>query len=403
MTPPFHGLAELHTLLDAPCEETITPEQGQRLEELVLTYPEAEAYYVQYLSLYADLVSHFSVLPGGPGPFPPDRTQAGPGDGDTARRADKGPRTVWQRFRYSFSPRLFLAVSAVAAALLVAFALWPKPKDVPEPHNLAVAEASDDTVAVLLQATEAVWDDTDLPTRVGAPLRPGWLRLKAGFAQIEFYKGAMVILQGPADFRLVSRTEAFVARGKLRAAIPHQAQGFTIKSPDLEVVDRGTEFGLRVNEGGGTEVQVFQGKVELRTPGAGGKVRPRALTTGQGVRLDGPGVLRPVKVNSADFLTAQELAARAKAEARRRQKNWLEASEALSQDPSLLVYYTFKAEQPWSRTLLDHAQGHKQLHNGVIVGCSWVTGRWPGKQGLEFKQVSDRVRFQVPGSSARSR
>ena len=36
-------------------------------------------------------------------------------------------------------------------------------------------------------------------------------------------------------------------------------------------------------------------------------------------------------------------------------------------------------------------------HDGVIVGCAWVTGRWPGKQGLEFKRVSDRVRLHVPG------
>jgi hypothetical protein len=31
------------------------------------------------------------------------------------------------------------------------------------------------------------------------------------------------------------------------------------------------------------------------------------------------------------------------------------------------------------------------------VGCAWATGRWPGKQGLQFKRVSDRVRLHVPG------
>src|SRR5262249_32485413 len=36
-------------------------------------------------------------------------------------------------------------------------------------------------------------------------------------------------------------------------------------------------------------------------------------------------------------------------------------------------------------------------HEGVIIGCSWVPGRWPGKNGLEFKRVSDRVRFHLPG------
>src|SRR5205807_2400300 len=34
---------------------------------------------------------------------------------------------------------------------------------------------------------------------------------------------------------------------------------------------------------------------------------------------------------------------------------------------------------------------------GAIVGCAWAEGRWPGRQGLEFKRVSDRVRVHVPG------
>jgi hypothetical protein len=61
-----------------------------------------------------------------------------------------------------------------------------------------------------------------------------------------------------------------------------------------------------------------------------------------------------------------------------------------------VVYFPFRADKPWSRTLPDQASG-RPGHDGVIVGCSWVPGRWAGKQGLEFKRVSDRVRFHVPG------
>jgi hypothetical protein len=60
------------------------------------------------------------------------------------------------------------------------------------------------------------------------------------------------------------------------------------------------------------------------------------------------------------------------------------------------VYYTFQPAKPWARTLPDPARGH----DGAIVGCAWAAGRWPGKQGLEFKQVSDRVRLHVPGEFA---
>ena len=43
MSRPFDP-EELRALLDALCEETISPEQVRRLEELVLGHPEAEAF-----------------------------------------------------------------------------------------------------------------------------------------------------------------------------------------------------------------------------------------------------------------------------------------------------------------------------------------------------------------------
>src|SRR5262249_41107677 len=151
----------------------------------------------------------------------------------------------------------------------------------------------------------------EVPTRVGSPLPPGALRLKSGFAHIEFYSGATVVLEGPAELRLISRMEAFCARGKLWATVPPSAQGFTISSPKLDLVDRGTEFGLDVGAGGRTEVHVFKGMVELHEPGDRGKTTPdKELTTGRGVRLDGPGAPQSIRPDPSAFQTAQALAER---------------------------------------------------------------------------------------------
>ena len=46
----------------------------QRLEELLLAHPEAEAHYVQYMSLHADLVRHFA----GPTRMPAAWERSGP-------------------------------------------------------------------------------------------------------------------------------------------------------------------------------------------------------------------------------------------------------------------------------------------------------------------------------------
>ena len=57
MTPPCPHFKELQRLLDALCEEAITAGQMRRLEELLLGQPEAEAFYVQYIGMHADLAS----------------------------------------------------------------------------------------------------------------------------------------------------------------------------------------------------------------------------------------------------------------------------------------------------------------------------------------------------------
>lgn len=388
MTRPEYDHDELRALLDALCEESITAEQMRCLEELVLTHPEAEAYYVQYMSLVADLAGHFSPLPARAEQSLRERlASAGASERITPSR----------RFQFSALRRSAFRLSAVAAVLLVALALWPRKPVAPKSTGPG-PEVLDHTVAVLLQAPGAEWEEAGLTFRPGAALPPGLLRLKSGFAHLEFYSGATVILEGPAELDLISRMEAVCTAGKLRATVPPHAQGFTIRSPKLHLVDRGPEFGLQVGAGGRTEVHVFQGKVELHDPETGERTPPHTeLTTGQSVRLDSPGEVQRIQLDPAAFQTAQDLTRRADDAVRRRHLDWLAASETLRRDPDLLVYYPFQAGEPWDRTLADQARGRQQSRDGAIVGCTWVAGRWPGKQGLEFKRVSDRVRLHVPG------
>ena len=61
---------------------------------------------------------------------------------------------------------------------------------------------------------------------------------------------------------------------------------FTIGSPRMDLVDRGTEFGLQVGAEGKTEVHVFQGKVELYDANTNqAPASRRELTTGGGLSL----------------------------------------------------------------------------------------------------------------------
>lgn len=385
MTQPPLDHEELKALLAALCEEVITEEQAKRLEALVMSHPEAEAIYVQHLALQADLVTHLAALP-----CPTEQSLRQ----RTADRDSPSPAAMRWRPRRAFV--WGSAALGLAAAALLAFLVWAPPGTKLAAPKRSQPERIDDTVAVLVRAPGAVWGDTELPTRAGAPLPAGWLRLDSGVAHLEFYSGATVIVEGPAELRLVSRMEAYCARGKLRAVVPPHAQGFTVRSPKMDFVDRGTEFGLSV-AADRTEVHVFEGQVDLYAPGRTRAAKPnQEVMAGSGVRLNGG---KPQKIEPAPdaFRTAQEVWHLTEAEAKKRHRAWLDFSNKERKNDKLTFYFPFDAPERGSRSLLDQARDRNKPHDGTIVGCSWQTGRWPGKRALHFKSVTDRVRLDVPG------
>lgn len=372
MNTPRDPASELDQLLMALVEDELSPIQQQHLSALLHDDPALQAKYRDYLLLDAMLRWE-----------QPEPAVASSND-STLARAKRAPRLqVW----------LGLAV-AVAAGLLLAVGIWsvgPKPKSVTK--DVAAVEPEDSSVALLVQAPGAVWESSE-PPRIGIPLAPGRLQLKAGYAHIQFYSGATVILEGPADFWLTSRTAAYCASGKLRANVPAHAEGFRIGTPTVDVVDRGTEFGLRVDKDDKAEVHVFQGKVEMYGPNDAEQAPPHTeLKTGQGVRLDGQAVAKSIATDPAAFPTADVVTAQSQEALRKRREEWTATIAQLRQDPSLLVQYTFEP----SPTLRNEVRGENRPQDGTIVGCTWGAGRWLGKHGLEFKRVSDRVRLHVPG------
>src|SRR5262249_7730853 len=153
--PAFTQHDELRALVDALCEEAISPDQLRRLEELVLAHPEAEAFYVQRMSMHADLIRHFRGLPDRAGSSEPEPLAA---KAEPARRR-------WRRV-----VAVAVGLAGLAAAVLVAVGLWPRNPSVVQKQPDHPAEATDNTVAILHQTHQAVWDDTGLPTRPGSPL-----------------------------------------------------------------------------------------------------------------------------------------------------------------------------------------------------------------------------------------
>jgi len=95
------------------------------------------------------------------------------------------------------------------------------------------------------------------------------LRISAGLVEITYESSARIVVEGPATFEVLGdkRTGGGNLReGTLSAIVPAAAKGFTIHTPEADVVDQGTEFSIRVTRS--TEVHVFAGRVDIQTSAA---------------------------------------------------------------------------------------------------------------------------------------
>ncbi len=140
--------------------------------------------------------------------------------------------------------------------------------------------------AILTRADNARWQEKS-STTARDYLAGQTLQVRTGQAELTFAHGAMVVVQGPADFEVCSPNSGFLHRGKLVATVPSRAIGFTIKTPMAEIVDLGTEFGVEVDDQQNAEVHVFTGVVVARESASSATHNKEVrVTAGNALRVD---------------------------------------------------------------------------------------------------------------------
>lgn len=282
--------------------------------------------------------------------------------------------------------RAALAVAAVVAFFVAIPALIPwKKNSTPTPSVVA-------SVAVLTHSADAIWQDGSAARKSGESLTPGWLKLKSGAVQVEFSRGARVVLEGPAEFELLADNEAYLRIGRLRAHVPEPAHGFTVRSAGFSVVDHGTEFGIDLPLAGPSQVHVFSGLVALHRP----ESAVRQLRKDQAVTID-RGRVKVIAARRAQFLSDEELARRESASAHGKLAAWRQASRTLSEHPAALLHLDFEGDRTWARSIPNRAWRAVPEAPASMVGCQFTDGRWPGKGAVEFSGPDDRLRLNLPG------
>lgn len=167
------------------------------------------------------------------------------------------------------------------AASLVAAAVWL------QPHS---SEEIPQFTARVVNKIDCDWESERWGMETASEFDSGQVvNIGRGLMVVEFGDGALVTLEGPTQFEVVSASRGFLHSGKLTAQVPERAHGFTVGTPSCESVDLGTEFGLKVLEDGTAETHVFEGEVVLKKHEfqEAGFSEDLYLTTDMAARVDG--------------------------------------------------------------------------------------------------------------------
>ncbi len=160
------------------------------------------------------------------------------------------------------------------------------------------------SVAMISDSVGAEWANSDYPAAIGDRLwnNEGGRWLHKGTVKIEFDYGAEVIIESPANFELVSPDKMILHSGRLFASVPDRATGFTVHTPNSTVIDLGTEFGVKVDFDGRTDVHMFKGKASL-VPGANGdKQSSLELLAGEAKAVTQSGQVQEIPLKNRDFV-----------------------------------------------------------------------------------------------------
>jgi len=263
MSLPLEIGDELQALLDLMLDDELSVEQQARLQTILREYEEATAFYVAYMKLSADLYRLSEEL------IPP---------------AAEELAFIPSRSR----PRFDWVSTAVACLLLGFFGMilhgaWPYIKQhMPYLETLA-AKPLVVNYATVIEARRTTWSRGGAVP--GQALGQTTCVLDEGRVKLRLDSNVLADIQAPATFRVDGYNQLHLHAGKVVAVVPEEAIGFNLQTPDANVVDLGTEFGVKVDAGRDTEVHVFKGKVEASLKVENAQVI--ALGQGEAARFTG--------------------------------------------------------------------------------------------------------------------
>ena len=389
-SPHFSDLSDQEQdWLDAYLDGTIDPEAFETLQDRMMESAPLRAVMRRYLLLDDTLQeeSH-SFKPDSEGAVTPWLgLELGDSSGSVEEETDRGKVL-------RFPSIGLLAAAAAVAFLLGSLVMYFGGGGMGENSGLAGGSESEpqaEGFAVIDQLFDVVWSEGISGKREGALLGSEVFQLESGIAEIQFFSGASMIVEGPAEIELKSAWEAICREGSVRMKVPPAARGFKLQAPSTEIIDLGTEFGLVVRDGKG-HVEVIDGEIAVRHRSEDEKL----LQKDDALVLTADEESAVTESGQVDFPDTGRFTERSLEAIAADFQRWESHRDQLSGDERLIAYYTFD-DRPGG-TVTDLSLPRNTELDGAKILAEPVAGRWPGwKSALEFRRPGARVRANIPG------
>jgi hypothetical protein len=256
---------ELERLVQGLADKTLTEEEFAALQDELKESAEARAFFRESMQVELLLGEAMHMrLPG--------------------MGSDEGmARFLRQRQRRNVSRALLMAAAVLTVMALVLFWYSLAPQD----HRMRVAFTPGSAWAGDLG--EGGW------------LEPGEpLVVDYGVVEVRLSPAVRGIIEGPAEFVVRNPALLELRRGRAWFRIEEPGRGFQVHTPQCEIRDLGTEFGLTSRPNTPDEVHVFEGRVQVRARFA--MKEERALKAGGALRVSPVGRWIDAQPDASAFL-----------------------------------------------------------------------------------------------------
>ncbi|MEN8128220.1 MAG: FecR domain-containing protein, partial [Planctomycetota bacterium] len=188
---------------------------------------------------------------------------------------------------------LFTLITSAAAILFVVLFL-----------KFAPAKQYSVEVATLADQMNVQWGQSHPALASGSRL---WTNespyvLEKGIVKILYDEGVEVLIESPAKFE-IERSGVYLEYGRLFSRVSESGLGFSVETQNSRFVDLGTEFGVKAEIDGSSELHVIKGKVQLFAGSKNNDKISQVLQEDVAVRFDAKsGQLKSVPIQKVAFV-----------------------------------------------------------------------------------------------------